>query len=72
MNLGWFFPSIIIGRGIGIATIIYGLSIVPFDKFTETWHWIAFVLVCAIGVVGIFLGALKFNKFMSKRSKKDN
>ena len=72
MRLGWFFPSIIIGRGIGIATIIYGLSIVPFDKFTEPWHWIVFVLVCVIGVVGIFLGALKFNKFMSKRSKKDN
>lgn len=71
MNLGWFFPSIIIGRGVGIATIIYGLSIVPFDKFTEPWHWVVFVLVCAIGVVGIFLGALKFNKFMNNRSKKD-
>lgn len=69
MNLGWFFPSIIIGRGIGIATIIYGLSIVPFDKFTETWHWIAFVLVCAIGVVGIFLGALKLNKYLNNRNK---
>ena len=70
MKLSWFFPSIIIGRGVGIATIIFGLSIVPFDKFTEPWHWIVFIALCAIGVVGIFLGALKFNRFMHNRAKK--
>ncbi len=70
MNLGWFFPSIIIGRGVGIASIIFGLSIVPFDKFTEWWHWVVFAAACAVLVVGIFLFALRFNKFMEKRSKK--
>ncbi len=69
MNLGWFFPSILIGRGIGIATIIFGISIVPFEKFTEWWHWALFVLVCAILVAAIFVFALWFNKFMEKRSK---
>lgn len=71
MKLGWFFPSIIVGRGIGIATIIFGLSIVPFEKFTQPWHWIAFVLICAILVVAVFIFALKFNKFMQNRNKKD-
>ena len=70
MKLSWFFPSIILGRGVGIATIIFGLSIVPFEKFTEWWHWVVFIAVCAIGVVAIFLGALKFNKFMQNRDKK--
>ena len=71
IHLGWFFPSILIGRGIGIATIIFGLSIVPFEKFTEVWHWIVFVLICAILVIAVFLGALRFNKFMQNRNKKD-
>ncbi len=70
MKLGWFFPSIIIGRGVGIATIIFGLSIVPFERFTEWWHWVVFVALCAVLVVAVFLFALRFNKFMEKRNKK--
>ena len=70
MNLGWFFPSILIGRGVGIATIIFGLSIVPFEKFTQAWHWIVFVLVCAVLVAAVLISALKFNKYLEKRNKK--
>jgi len=70
MKLSWFFPSIILGRGVGIATIIFGFSIVPFEKFTEPWHWVVFIALCAVAVVGIFLGALKFNKFMQNRERK--
>ncbi len=69
MKLGWFFPSIIVGRGVGIATIIFGFSIVPFEKFTEWWHWVLFVALCAVLCVAVFVFALKFNKFMEKRSK---
>ncbi len=69
MKLGWFFPSIIVGRGVGIATIIFGLSIVPFEYFTEWWHWVVFVALCAVLVVGVFLFALWFNRFMEKRGK---
>ena len=67
MSLKWFIPSIVVGRGIGIATIIFGLSIVPFDKFTSIWHWIAFIAVCAVFIVLIFWAAIKFNKYMEKR-----
>ena len=67
MSLKWFIPSIVIGRGIGIATIIFGLSIVPFDKFSNIFHWIAFVLVCLVLVVLVFIAANKLNKYMERK-----
>ena len=70
MSLKWFIPSIVIGRGVGIATIIFGLSIVPFDKFTSPLHWIIFILVCAVLIFLVFFLAHKFNKYMEKRRNK--
>ncbi len=67
MSLKWFIPSIVFGRGIGIATIIFGLSIT--GLFTKTWHWIVFVAVCVIGVISVFYGAAKLNAWMKKRKK---
>ena len=67
MSLKWFIPSIVIGRGIGIATITFGLSLIPFDKFTSVWHWIVFVAVCLVLVVLVFLLANKLNKFMERK-----
>lgn len=72
MSLKWFIPSIVIGRGIGIATIVFGISIVPFDKFTSFWHWAAFVAVCVVFIVLVFYLAYRFNKFLEKRSKKNS
>ena len=71
MSLKWFIPSIVIGRGIGISTIIFGLAIVPFDKFTSFWHWALFILICAIGIALIFFAAIKFNKYMDKKRKEE-
>ena len=68
MSLKWFIPSIVIGRGIGVATIIFGLSIVPFDKFTTVWHWIIFILICALGISLIFFLATMFNRYMEKKN----
>ena len=67
MSLKWFIPSIIIARGIGIAAITFGLSSVPFDKFTTPFHWIGFILICAVGIVGVFWGAHKLNVLMEKK-----
>lgn len=67
MSLKWFIPSIVIGRGIGIATIVFGLSIVPFDQFTTPFHWIGFILLCAAGIAAVFYLAYRFNKFLEKR-----
>ena len=72
MSLKWFIPSIVIGRGIGIATIIFGFSIVPFDKFTSAWHWIGFIALCIILICLVFFFAFKFNKMMSARKQAKN
>ena len=72
MSLRWFLPSIFIGRGIGIATIIFGLGSIPYDKFTTPWHWIAFIAACAVGIVAVFYAAFRFNKFLEKRKHSDD
>ena len=70
MSLKWFLPSVIIGRGIGIATITFGLSIIPFDKFTTPWHWIIFILACIVFGLGIFFGAKKFSNWLERHRQK--
>ncbi len=67
MSLKWFIPSIVIGRGIGVFTIVFGLAIVPFDKFTSPWHWIIFISLCALVILAVFFAANKFNKYMEKK-----
>ena len=69
MSLKWFIPSIVIGRGIGIATIVFGVSVIPFDKFTHWLHWVGFIVACAIGIVLVFWGANKLNKYMERRNE---
>lgn len=70
MSLKWFIPSIVVGRGIGIVTIVFGLGSVPFDKFATPWHWIFFVFACTLFLAVVFFCAFRFNKFLEKRSKK--
>ncbi len=72
MSLKWLIPSVVVGRGIGVAAIVFGLSIVPFDKFTTPWHWIGFILICAILIVAVFFAASKFNKYLEKKNKPQN
>lgn len=69
MKLNWFVPSIVFGRGIGIATIVFGLAVIPYDKFTTPWHWIGFILICIVGLGIIFFGAHLFNKYLEKKRK---
>ncbi len=70
MSMKWFAPSIIIGRGIGVAAIIFGLSSIPYEKFTTPLHWIGFVATCAILIIAIFYMAHLFNKFLERHAKK--
>ena len=71
MSMKWFIPSIVIGRGVGIATIVFGLGSIPFEKFTTVWHWMAFILICLVGIVFVFFLAHKLNKYLEQR-KNDN
>lgn len=70
MSLKWFIPSIVIGRGVGIATVIFGLSFIPFDRFTSFWHWLLFILICLIFVALVFYLAHLLNKYLEKRREK--
>ena len=68
MSLKWFIPSIVVCRGIGIATIVFGLGNISFDKFTTVWHWAGFILACAIGIIAVFWAANKLSLYLEKRS----
>ena len=68
MSLKWFIPSIVVCRGIGIATIVFGLGNIPFDKFTTVWHWAGFLLICAVGIISVFWAANKLSLYLEKRS----
>ena len=67
MSPKWFIPSIVIGRGIGIVTIVFGLGNIPYEKFTTPWHWIGFALICIAFIALVFFLAHRFNKFLEKR-----
>ena len=67
MSLKWFIPSIILGRGIGIATIIFGLGNIPYEKFTTPWHWIGFVAFCLAFITLVFYLAFRLSRYLEKR-----
>lgn len=69
MKLVWFVPSIIIGRGVGIASIIFGLASIPYDKFTTPWHWVGFISVAVIGTLLVFFLAYLLNKHILNKKK---
>lgn len=70
MKLSWFIPSVAIGRGIGTATIIFGLAIIPFENFTTIWHWVLFVIACLFLLAIVFFVANKLNNMFEKRRKR--
>ena len=71
MSLKWFIPSIIFGRGIGIATIVFGIHIVPFEEFTTLYDWIVFITICAFWIILIFYLAHLLNVYLDKKRKEN-
>ena len=69
MKLKWFIPSIILGRGIGIATIVFGFSLIPFEDFTTIYDWIVFITVCVVWIFVIFHFANKLNKKLESKKE---
>ena len=67
MSLKWFIPSIVICRGIGVATIVFGMNIIPFELFTAWWHWALFIGACAVGIAAVFYAAYRLNKYLSQK-----
>lgn len=70
MRLKFFIPSIIIGRGIGIFTIVFGLNIIPYGSFTTPYDWLVCITVFTFWIYMIFKLANKFNKILEKRRLK--
>ena len=67
MKLAWFIPSIIIGRGVGTATIIFGIEYLLPDKGSAFYFydWFILVTVAAFALVCVFYLANKLNKMMA-------
>lgn len=67
MSMKWFLPSIILGRGIGVASIIFGFGSIPYERFTTPLHWILFVLAAAAVLAGAFFIAYKLNQYINRK-----
>ena len=64
---------IILCRGVGVATIVYGIDLIPFETFTTFWDWIVFITVGIIWVYLIFKAARYIDKKLTVilKDKKD-
>ena len=71
MKLSWFIPSIILCRGVGAATIIFGMSIVPFDQFTSVYDWLILITVCFFWIQQLFKLANKVDRFFESRKSNE-
>lgn len=72
MKMRWFIPSIVLGRGIGIATIIFGFSFIPFNEFNGIYDWLIFFTICLVWMEILFRAAKALNKKMDEKNKKEN
>ena len=61
---------ILLCRGIGVATIVFGISIIPFETFDTLWDWIICITVVIFWIIFSFYVATKINKWLEKRNKK--
>ncbi len=66
MKLSWFIPSMIFGRGIGIATIIFGMALI--ESLDSPLQWVLLILLCAALVLLLFASAIRLNGYLEKRS----
>ncbi len=76
VNFWYHLASIIICRGIGVATIVFGISILPEEVITFTstniWDYVEVVTIIAFWVIVAFYLATKANKYFEKlKSKRD-
>ena len=76
LNFWYHFLSILICRGIGVATIVFGVQLIPSEvaNFTSTnlWDYIEVLTVIAFWVIVAFFVATKINKFLLKRKQKND
>ena len=71
MKLRWFIPSILVCRGFGAATIIFGMEIIPFDRFTGPYDWIILITVCFFWIQQLFKIANKVDRYFVKKRQEE-
>lgn len=69
MKLSWFIPSIVLCRGIGAATIVFGMAIIPFDSFTSAYDWIILITVAFFWIKELFKIANKIDRYFEKKRR---
>ena len=63
MNLWFFLPSVVIGRSVGIATIVFGIELIPFASFNTFYEWFVFG-ACVIAYV---FAVIKLGNIINKK-----
>lgn len=72
VNPLFHYLSILICRGIGVATIVFGISLIPYQEFTTLYDWLICITVCAVWVIIAFKLATRVNIYLEKKWKKNN
>lgn len=76
INFWYHLASIILCRGIGVATIVFGLNLLPqgVQNFTSTdpWEYIQVITVIVFWVIVLFTLATRINKRIEKNKSKGN
>ena len=67
MKLSWFIPSILLCRGVGAATIIFGMSLVPFDTFTSVYDWLVLITICFFWIQNLFKMVNKVDRYFEQQ-----
>ena len=71
MKLSWFIPSILVCRGIGAATIIFGMAVIPFEEFTSPYHYLVLITVCFFWIREIFKIANRVDRYFVKKRRQE-
>lgn len=71
INFWYNLISIIVCRGIGVATIVFGISLIPYETFTTPYDWIVCIACIGFLVVCAFYITNKIGKWIEKKLKKE-
>jgi len=71
MKIKWWlhYLFILTCRGVGCATIVFGLTLIPYQNFTTFYEWFIFITCCLVWVVAILFICNKLNKRLEKKRK---
>ncbi len=67
---------IVLCRGIGVATIVFGITLIPFSEFTTFYDWIIFGAIAIVYLTVLFKFARfvdnKLTAYRQNKTKKNN